>query len=215
MAPDSIWLATTNGRGAYWDVAIAGALWDIYDARDDNQNGDPWGDRFSDGPLLVWQALSGASDSVRNVCDAQNQFAAQFNDPYTESLRSELSREVFREHGILCKITGTPIVPITGVRNQDGAPVVRLRVGPNPASGAIQVRLDVSGTVPPEEAVLRIVDVQGRLVRTLYRNRLRSGALGAVWDGKTDTGANCASGVYYCLLRVGDLDRRAKVVLLK
>jgi hypothetical protein len=83
---------------------------------------------------------------------------------------------------------------------------------PNPlAPGAT-----ISFTVP--EAALTAVsihDVTGRLVRRLVSGVLPAGAHSAAWDGSDDSGAPCASGVYFCRVDAAGFEATRKLVLLK
>ncbi len=62
---------------------------------------------------------------------------------------------------------------------------------------------------------LKVVDVAGRVVRTLVSQKLDAGLHRAVWDGRDARGARVASGVYLSVLR-GDEDTLSrKMVLVK
>lgn len=69
---------------------------------------------------------------------------------------------------------------------------------PNPFNAGTRIRFDL-----PAAGVLRIriVDVLGRQVRTLFSGRLCAAMHDVVWDGKNDRGASCPSGVYIAVLQ--------------
>ncbi len=91
---------------------------------------------------------------------------------------------------------------VAGAHTQIGVPDIGptfARLGlayPNPSRGAVQVDLQLDA---PSVVESRVVDVSGRLVRTLTRE-LPGGPSRIVWDGRDDQGRRAAAGVY--LLRV-------------
>jgi hypothetical protein len=89
---------------------------------------------------------------------------------------------------------------------------VVLRAWPNPSRGATTFSLEVpraaSGTVD-------VHDVAGRLVRRLADGPLPAGTQSLRWDGRDETGAKAAAGVYYLRLAAGDLRGTEKLVMLR
>ncbi len=66
-----------------------------------------------------------------------------------------------------------------------------------------------------EELVdLEILDVSGRVVRTLFRGHQPGGEYRMRWDGTSDTGNEMASGKYYYRIQAGDeMDSRGMIML--
>jgi hypothetical protein len=62
---------------------------------------------------------------------------------------------------------------------------------------------------------LSIYDLLGRKVRTLASEHLSLGYKSVLWDGKSDSGEDVASGIYFYQLRVGDFSETKTLVLLK
>jgi len=62
---------------------------------------------------------------------------------------------------------------------------------------------------------MTIFDTAGSVVRVLLDEDQNGGAREVVWKGDDDRGATVSSGVYYCVLHVGDERRTQKLVLLK
>jgi hypothetical protein len=85
-----------------------------------------------------------------------------------------------------------PGEPLTSVRLRD------LAVAPNPANPGTYISYDLPGAT---RVVLRLVDVRGRLVRTLVDGWRPAGSHRAFWDGRDEGGRSAASGVY---LAVGE-----------
>lgn len=83
---------------------------------------------------------------------------------------------------------------------------------PNPFNPTTQVRYDVGTNA---HVKIAIYDVRGALVRTLVDQERSTGSYIAVWDGRRDSGARAASGVYFCSMRAGEFVESRRMVLLK
>ena len=83
---------------------------------------------------------------------------------------------------------------------------------PNPfnARTAIRYSLQVGGDVE-----LVLFDISGRRVATLVDGPQPAGWHAVSWDGRTDSGLEAASGVYFYRLKSGDLQRSRKLLLLR
>jgi flagellar hook assembly protein FlgD len=67
---------------------------------------------------------------------------------------------------------------------------------------------------------VRIYDTGGRLVRNLALGRREAGIYmekerAAYWDGKSDTGEEVASGVYFYTIRAGEFSSTRKMTVRK
>lgn len=87
-----------------------------------------------------------------------------------------------------------------------------LRVFPNPAPGAVQVRFALDRDAPVS---LRVFDVAGRLVSTLADRAWPAGEHAVAWDGTDGSGRRAAPGTYFLRLRVGDREQAARVTLVE
>ena len=77
--------------------------------------------------------------------------------------------------------------------NGSGAAAELKLSGANPArTSALQYSLPT-----PARVSLRIYDAQGRLVRTLVEQDAAAGSFRALWDGRSDEGAQSGRGVYF------------------
>jgi len=88
-----------------------------------------------------------------------------------------------------------------------------MRPEPNPFNPVTRLRyyLSKQGRVS-----LRIFDVRGRLVRDLVPNVQRpSGHSSVLWDGRTQTGREAASGVYFAIFRANGVNASERLVLLR
>jgi hypothetical protein len=83
---------------------------------------------------------------------------------------------------------------------------------PNPFNPSTRITFDLASQ---GKVGLRIVDVSGRLVRSLVDSHMRPGTYTFLWDGKDDGGQRVASGTYYCTLVAPDHTETKSLTLLK
>ena len=62
---------------------------------------------------------------------------------------------------------------------------------------------------------LRIYDVGGRLVRTLFDGQQAAGQKMVTWDGRDERGRSVASGVYFYRLQAPSYKKTLKMVLVR
>ncbi len=87
-----------------------------------------------------------------------------------------------------------------------------IAVAPNPTIGLATLQYAVpSGYVGP--VAVQIVDVTGRVVRSLVEKGQRSGAYSVSWDGADDLGQPVADGVYFARMIAGSETATTKIVL--
>jgi len=87
-----------------------------------------------------------------------------------------------------------------------------LRAFPNPFRGGTTFRVGVPFR---GKGLLRLYDVLGRSVRTLWKGYWPPGEKFLYWDGRDEDGRPVASGVYIVRLKVEDETRTLRVVLVK
>jgi hypothetical protein len=83
---------------------------------------------------------------------------------------------------------------------------------PNPFNPSTKIGFDLP---KPSFVSLDIYDVLGRKVSTLINEHLMAGSKQVQWNGRDNTGAEVASGVYFYRLQTGDHVEVKKMVLLK
>ena len=64
---------------------------------------------------------------------------------------------------------------------------------PNPFRGGTAIDIHLAAV---ERITIRIIDVQGSVVRTLFEGDLPAGTHAVTWDGLDDEGSRAAVGVY-------------------
>jgi M6 family metalloprotease-like protein len=68
---------------------------------------------------------------------------------------------------------------------------------------------------PATHASLKIYNILGQLVKTLFEGDLPAGGYEVMWDGKDESGAQVASGAYLYRLKTGQATITRKMILLK
>ncbi|MFH0920188.1 MAG: FlgD immunoglobulin-like domain containing protein [Fibrobacterota bacterium] len=87
---------------------------------------------------------------------------------------------------------------------------------PNPFNPLTTVRYALPG-IRGEKRVLRlqVLDIQGRIIRTLVNGEQEAGVHTVVWDGRDASGRGLGSGVYLCRLMCGKLTMQKQMVYLR
>ena len=84
---------------------------------------------------------------------------------------------------------------------------------PNPFSeGGTTIEFDMPVT---ENITMVVLDVRGRVVRTLIDKEQRFGYQSVVWDAKNDDGDDVSSGVYFYQIRSSNFNAVGKLVFVK
>jgi hypothetical protein len=91
-------------------------------------------------------------------------------------------------------------------------PRAGLHIGPNPFNPNVRIQFDLAHSA---HMTLRIYDVRGRLVDTLWNGMATAGTQSFVWDGRTHTGRTVASGSYFVVLHAADRTERRKITLVR
>ncbi len=117
-----------------------------------------------------------------------------------------------QESGLCMPAASFSVTDLSGVAQAAGeAGSLRLSAGPNPARGSVAIRYHTPAT---PTARLEILDVSGRVVRTLPGERWREGWHEAQWDGRDDAGRPLGGGLYWVRLVLPEESRTVRVVQL-
>ena len=108
-------------------------------------------------------------------------------------------------------VSPTDVTP-SGTDTKLPKPFALGRNYPNPFNPGTTISYDL-----PRQAqvTLEVFNVVGRKVATLVNGRQEAGHRTVQWDGRDDSGAATASGVYFYRLSAGEFVATAKMVLLK
>jgi hypothetical protein len=85
---------------------------------------------------------------------------------------------------------------------------------PNPFNESTIIEYEIS-VVRPAKAVLKIYNILGEEVVTLIDTCQNSGFYRVTWDGKDKFGTDVGSGIYLCLLQVGNYRQAMKLLLIR
>jgi hypothetical protein len=83
---------------------------------------------------------------------------------------------------------------------------------PNPFNPTTRITFELPH---PGHVSLRIYDVGGHVVRTLFDGRLGTDTREIEWDGRDNHGSRLGSGVYFYCLRTGDQSLTRKLVMIE
>jgi hypothetical protein len=83
---------------------------------------------------------------------------------------------------------------------------------PNPLRAGTEIRFDLPST---SSVLLDIFDVTGRRVRVLENGTRAPGRHAAAWDGRDQSGARVAAGIYFYRLQAGEFQDIRKMVVLR
>jgi hypothetical protein len=85
---------------------------------------------------------------------------------------------------------------------------------PNPFNPLTRIQLSIPAG-PPLPVCIRIYDVSGQLVKTLYEGIKEPGFHSFEWNGANDSGRGVSSGVYFCSATAGRNVMTRKMMLLR
>jgi len=86
---------------------------------------------------------------------------------------------------------------------------------PNPFNAGTVIRFEVPQSLGNATVRLGIYNLRGELVCELFNRSLPAGNYFVRWEGTSSTGAEAASGVYFCRLQVGSVSETQKLTLLR
>jgi len=120
--------------------------------------------------------------------------------------RLNLMQNIMDYFGTSTTGDGTGVVD-AGIRNDLG------HAYPNPFNPVTKIAYSVKEAGP---VTIRVMNVAGRVVRTLLDQELPAGTSGhVVWDGANDAGERCASGVYFYRIAAPGFASTRKMLMLK
>ncbi len=83
---------------------------------------------------------------------------------------------------------------------------------PTPFNAGVSVPFTIA---EPGKVRISVFNLMGQQVRVLHDRRTGAGAHKAHWDGRTETGAEAASGIYWAMLEAGELAQSTRLVLIR
>lgn len=194
--------------------SIAAALWDVYDSSQEpagiNRYADLSNEQFSE----IWGTLRKARTGAQ--FPDVHAFEAEFLAPLPYDRRNA-ARNIFWNYGISSTTDPDSAYTITGV---DATPVVEERMVvvhgayPNPVRSSVGIRFAL-GRNASSGAKLRVYDTNGRLVWDTHLVNLSPGVSVFHWNGRTKSGIDVASGVYFYEIESESMRDSAKFVVIR
>lgn len=145
--------------------------------------------------------------------------AYDMRDPAQPILLNETTGSLFSGNDVQgdCLVTGDGIFPLQcAFYVSDVGEVAMSHAGvtatPNPFNPRTEFALSFARPGPAE---FSIYDMQGRVVRRLFRETVAAGTTSVVWDGRDDHGRRLPSGVYSARLDSAAGTREIRVSLIK
>jgi hypothetical protein len=94
-------------------------------------------------------------------------------------------------------------------------PNLEINAYPNPMKSSIFIVVNLSQPNKEHKANVNIFNVKGQLVRTLQLNNTSKTSLNTTWDGKDQTGNECANGTYIIKSHIDKSFITKKLLLIK
>jgi hypothetical protein len=86
---------------------------------------------------------------------------------------------------------------------------------PNPFNPETVIQFTIPSRLANEQVSLSVYDIQGRLIKELFNDKLQSGNYLIQWDGKNTFQRSVSSGTYFYRLLAGDSQFVGKMNLIK
>lgn len=170
-----------------------------------NAGGD-WAGRIADQ-----YGIEGNISEDPLFCGAQNP-----EDPYSIEAGSPCAAS----HNPQCGLIGAHEVgcgSVSGV-GWDGDLPSRIQLSgpyPSPAADGVSIGYAMPGHSAGLPVTVRIIDAQGRFVRTLVDDVSTGGRSKSFWDCRAEGGCRAETGVYYCQLRIGNEQLVQRILIVR
>lgn len=162
--------------------------------------------------------LGNIQDSVRTQIynwyeGGQNTISLAKNIGFSEIDWGELGFDIFRTL-IYARINGQEYGRISGTETKSTIPkkIQLLQNYPNPFNPSTTIQYDLPKAA---EVSLRIYNLQGQLITTLFDNTQPAGYHQVLWDGTDQFQKPVASGVYFCRMVTPYYTKTVKMMLVR
>lgn len=102
------------------------------------------------------------------------------------------------------------LLPVTS--NEDAVSVLqnKFTAGPNPFSTTTKLNLTLTKTAQPAE--IKVYNLKGQLVRTVFSGELKGSQFSADWNGRDDQNKEVPAGIYLLKVRSAGFDKTIKLL---
>lgn len=135
--------------------------------------------------------------------------------PYLSQMASALDQVTPLEDSVLVKLLAL-YGHLTAVEEGEfprvEVPNIELVCYPNPFNSRTIIKYELASS---GDAHIAVYNLLGQRVRTLVDASQETGRYETAWDGRDQSGREVASGLYFCRMRAGGLERIIKMALVK
>jgi len=187
-----------NDSGPAFEGANAGALWDLVDLLDDDQNGDGCGDQLADTfeQLLAVLPPESSSSEARNDSLVNIYMAYQREHLIGDLARSRALFRVLCEHGFWEAGDARDTTGFVDVDRPSPTPLA-FRLSPSIATESVRFTLSGTPATAPTPPTIEVFDVAGRVLWKSSALRTGESTHSASWNTRTAEGQAVRSGVYF------------------
>jgi len=86
---------------------------------------------------------------------------------------------------------------------------------PNPFNSQTTIKFSVPNISVNTKVVLKVYNIEGKLIRTLLNETRAPGSYSVAWDGCNETGDIVATGMYLYEIRIGEFKAVKKMLVMK
>lgn len=86
---------------------------------------------------------------------------------------------------------------------------------PNPFNSSTVINFTIPAQLTRAQVELNIYNINGELVKQLFKGELQSGSYFVLWNGTSETNSNVSSGIYLYEIKANELRKIGKMTLLK
>jgi hypothetical protein len=200
---------TVNDNGHQYEVAVGGAVWDLYDAADDNRDGQSCGDSAHDGIDGIWSVVRFHTELVSDVCVFRDEYWKSQVNGSGAAATSALNATMC-EHGVECW-------GAVAVEEVEQSSLAGVHVGvcePNPTRG--EIRLKVRAGTDNAAIDVGVYDLRGARVATVAQGRIAQGTTVLNWDGcREGSRERVEAGMYWIRASSGSMVSTRKLVVVR
>jgi hypothetical protein len=214
--PDELKLSTTwPGASIVYRYSGVGAAHLVINNEQDfkdfyDKSGKPWDPR-------LWPAAPSGPDSIAGASFVGTTHAAVYFSFNFSYIQEDTRRAAILERSLDWLSAATTLGPTLVSEPQTSKFPDKLELGlnyPNPFNPVTRIQVGVPANYSGD-IHLRVYNVRGQLVKTLFSGRKEAGFHTFTWDGTNNHGISVSSGVYFANFMAGRTQMTRKMIMLK
>lgn len=132
------------------------------------------------------------TSNTQNYSFVDNEIGSEPETYYYWLQYTEFSGDSFTTNPIRVDVNSTTPPPVPAAESSIQS------IGPNPFNNVTTIQYGMKSS---EDVTLNVYNIRGQLVKTLYSGYRVASDYTTSWDGKDNKGSECASGIYYVVMR--------------